>query len=130
MEQISTNQAPPPAGPYSQAIASGSLVFLAGQGPFDETGTRTGETFDEQVRRTFENLECVARAAGSSLTRAVRLGVYLRDLDQFAEFNQIARDYLAEPYPARTTIEVALRGFDIEIDAIVETGTVTIPATN
>ncbi|MGQ7312576.1 RidA family protein [Microbacterium arabinogalactanolyticum] len=126
MEHISTDQAPPPAGPYSQAIASGGLVFLAGQGPFNSEGLRTGESFEEQVRRTFENLEAVARAAGSSLSRAVRLGVYLRDLDQFAEFNHIARDYLTKPYPARTTIEVALRGFDIEIDAVVEAGAVVI----
>lgn len=120
MDQITTDQAPPPAGPYSQAIASGGLAFLAGQGPFDAQGRRVGHSFADQVHRTFQNLEAVAQAVGSSLTRAVRLGVYLRSLDQFAEFNQIAREYLAEPYPARTTIEAALRGFDIEIDAIVE----------
>lgn len=119
MQKISTDQAPPPAGPYSQAVVAGGLVFLAGQGPFDAKGERVGETFADQVRRTFENLERVAAAAGSSLHSAVRLGVYLRSLDDFAEFNEIAREYLVEPFPARTTIEAALRGFDIEIDAVV-----------
>ncbi|WP_353114691.1 Rid family hydrolase [Microbacterium sp.] len=119
IKKISTDQAPPPAGPYSQAVVVGGLAFLAGQGPFDEKGERVGTSFGDQVRRTFENLETVARAAGSSLHHAVRLGVYLRSLDDFAEFNEIASEYLVEPFPARTTIEAALRGFDVEIDAVV-----------
>lgn len=119
INSVSTNDAPPPAGPYSQGLAVGGLVFLSGQGPFDENGNRVGETFADQVRRTFENLETVAQAAGSSLQNAVRYGVYLRSLDDFAEFNAIAAEYLTAPLPARTTIEAALRGFDVEIDAIV-----------
>ena len=119
IESVSTSDAPPPAGPYSQGLAVGGLVFLSGQGPFDENGNRVGETFADQVRRTFENLETVAQAAGSSLSNAVRYGVYLKSLDDFAEFNAIAAEYLTAPLPARTTIEAALRGFDIEIDAIV-----------
>jgi 2-iminobutanoate/2-iminopropanoate deaminase len=117
--KIVTEQAPPPAGPYSQAVVTGDLAFLAGQGPFDEHGQRVGETFADQVHRTFQNLETVAQVAGSSLHRAVRIGVYLRNLDDFAEFNELAKEYLIEPFPARTTIEAALRGFDIEIDAVV-----------
>ncbi|MHC9044349.1 RidA family protein [Microbacterium saperdae] len=119
LHKIATDTAPQPAGPYSQAVVSGGLAFLAGQGPFDADGKRVGESFADQVRATFENLEVVAQAAGSTLHRAVRLGAYLRSLDDFAVFNEIAREYLSEPYPARTTVEVALRGFDIELDAIV-----------
>ncbi len=119
INSVSTTDAPPPAGPYSQGLTVGGLVFLSGQGPFDENGNRVGETFADQVRRTFENLETVAQAAGSSLQNAVRYGVYLRSLDDFAEFNAIAAEYLTAPLPARTTIEAALRGFDVEIDAIV-----------
>ncbi|MDX2376763.1 Rid family detoxifying hydrolase [Microbacterium sp. LRZ72] len=119
IQSVSTTDAPPPAGPYSQGLTVGRLVFLSGQGPFDEDGNRVGDTFADQVRRTFENLEAVAQAAGSSLRNAVRYGVYLRSLDDFAEFNAIAAEYLTAPLPARTTIEAALRGFDIEIDAIV-----------
>ncbi|HIE61239.1 MAG: RidA family protein [Actinobacteria bacterium] len=119
IDSVSTSTAPPPAGTYSQGIRCAGLVFLSGQGPFNEKGERVGATFEEQVRRTFENLEAVAQAAGSSLAYAVRYGVYLRNLDDFTEFNAIAADYLTAPLPARTTIEAALRGFDIEIDAIV-----------
>ena len=90
------------------------------QGPFDSSGERVGETFAGQVRQTFANLAAVAREAGTSLDRTVRLGVYLRCLDDFAEFNAVSRELLSEPYPARTTIEAALRGFDVEIDAVLE----------
>ncbi len=119
ISNVSSPDAPPPAGPYAQAALSGGFAFLAGQGPFDENGQRVGATFADQVRRTFANLETVAQAAGSSLANAGRYGVYLRNPDDFAEFNEIAREFLSEPLPARTTIEAALRGFDIEIDAIV-----------
>jgi len=119
-ESVRTVDAPPPSGTYSQGVvASGPLLFLAGQGPFDAAGQRVGETFADQARQAFRNLEAVARAAGTSLEHAVRYGVYLRDLDDFAEFNEVAREFLVEPYPARTTIQAALRGFDVEIDAIV-----------
>jgi enamine deaminase RidA (YjgF/YER057c/UK114 family) len=85
----------------------GNLLFLAGQGPFDANGERVGSTFADQARATFDNLERVANAAGTSLKNAVRIGAYLRSLE-----------YMDEPYPVRTTIPVELRGFDIEVDAI------------
>lgn len=119
LKAVTTELAPPPAGPYSQGATFGGLVFLAGQGPFDANGQRRGETFAEQVRATFKNLETVAQAAGTSLHNAVRYGVYLKSLDDFAEFNEIAKEFLSDPLPARTTIQANLRGFDVEIDAIV-----------
>lgn len=117
--RIASDQTPPPAGPYSPGIVHGSVLYLAGQGPFNAAGERVGETFADQVRQTFSNLQANAEAAGTSLHNAIRYGVYLRSLDDFAEFNAIAAEFLVEPYPVRTTIEVALRGFDVEIDAIV-----------
>lgn len=118
-QAVHTKDAPPPAGPYSQGVIAGNLLFLAGQGPFDSDGKRVGETFADQVRQTFRNLQAVAQAAGTSLDKTVRYGVYLKNLDDFAELNQIAAEFLTAPLPARTTIEVALRGFDVEIDAVV-----------
>ena len=108
---ITTPDAPQPAGTYSSAVVAGSLVFLAGQGPFDKDSNRVGETF--------RNLETVAQAAGTSLENTVRYGVYLKTLDDFAEFNEIAAEFLTAPLPARTTIQANLRGFDVELDAIV-----------
>lgn len=118
MKQFESPAAPASAGPYSQAIEHGGLVFLAGQGPFTAAGERAGSTFAEQVHLTFQNLAHVAEAAGTDLSRVVRLGAYLSTLDNFEEFNLISREYLSEPFPARTTLQVALRGFDIELDAV------------
>jgi 2-iminobutanoate/2-iminopropanoate deaminase len=109
---------PPPAGPYSAGIKVGNLLFLAGQGPFDSNGERIGQNFVEQAHATFGNLEQIANSAGTSLTNAVRIGVFLSSLDYFDEFNSVMAEYVSEPYPARTTVPVELRGFDIEVDAV------------
>jgi 2-iminobutanoate/2-iminopropanoate deaminase len=115
---IQTQSAPPPGGAYSQAIAAGSLVFLAGQGPFTPFGEKVEGSFDEQARQTFENLAAVAEAAGGSLADAVRVGVFLRNLENFPAMNDIYREFFPEPLPARTTIQSDLPGFEIEVDAV------------
>ncbi len=119
LERIHPADVPPPAGPYSAGIKVGNLLFLAGQGPFDETGQRVGDDFAAQVRQTLGNLDRVCQAAGTSLRHAVRVGVYLSSLNLFQEFNAIYAEYVGDPLPARTTVPVDLRGFDVEIDAVV-----------
>lgn len=119
IEKFQPDSVPPPSGPYSPGIKAGNLLFLAGQGPFDADGNRVGETFAEQVRATLDNLERVSNEAGTSLRNAVRVGAYLSTLNHFAEFNSIISEYVSEPFPARTTVPVDLRGFDVEIDAVV-----------
>jgi reactive intermediate/imine deaminase len=119
---IRSDGAPPPGGPYSQAIRSGSFVFLAGQAPFLTDGTRVDGPFEEQARQTFRNLEAVASAAGASLADAVRVGVYLRDMSNFAAMNKIYVEFFRDPMPARTTIQSDLPGFEIEVDAVLATG--------
>src|SRR6266581_3189869 len=114
-----TAEAPQPAGPYSQAIRSGGLLFLAGQGPFRPDGSKVEGSFDEQARQTFRNLEAVANAAGASLDDAVRVGVYLRNMSDFAAMNGIYLEFFRDPMPARTTIQTNLSGFDIEVDAVI-----------
>ncbi|GIJ45351.1 endoribonuclease [Virgisporangium aliadipatigenens] len=116
---ISTDQAAPPGGPYSQAVVAGGLVFLAGACPVLPDGTWVKGSFGEQARAALTNLARVAEAAGTDLSRAVRVGVYLRDFAHFPELNEIYVEYFGtENLPARTTIPVALDGFDIEIDAV------------
>lgn len=117
-EQIRSDEAPPPGGVYSQAIRAGNLVFLAGQGPFLPNGEKVDGGFEAQARQTFQNLAAVAKAAGTSLAEAVKVGVFLRNMDNFAAMNEIYRESFPEPYPARTTIQSDLPGFEIEIDAI------------
>jgi reactive intermediate/imine deaminase len=116
---VHTDRAAPPGGPYSQAVVAGGLVFLAGACPVRPDGTWVRGPFAEQARAAFTNLALVAEAAGSDLSRAVRVGVYLRDFAHFPELNEIYAEYFGtENLPARTTLPVALNGFDIEVDAV------------
>lgn len=117
-KQIFTDLSAPPVGPYSQGIQVGNLLFVAGQGPFDENGERVGGTFAEQVTRTFDNIEAIAKAAGTDMSQMVRLGVFLSDMDNFPVFNAMSGDRLLPPYPVRVTVPASLRGFDIELDAV------------
>ena len=117
-EPISSREAPPPAGAYSQAIAAGQFVFLAGQGPFQPDGSKVEGSFEEQARQTFRNLAAVAEAAGASLADAVRVGVFLREMRNFTAMDAIYREFFAEPRPARTTVQSDLPGFEMEVDAV------------
>lgn len=119
---VRSADAPPPTGPYSQAIRSGRFVFLAGQGPFRPDGSKVDSSFEEQARQAFSNLQAVAAAAGASLADAVRVGVYLRDMSDFAAMNKVYLEFVRDPMPARTTIQSDLPGFDIEVDAVVAVG--------
>ena len=118
-DAIHADGAPPQAGPYSHAVRSGNLVFLAGQGPFDPATGGIPETFEGQGRQTLENLAMVARAAGTSLAHAIRVGVYLRTMDDFPVLNTVYAEFFCEPYPARTTIQSNMN-ITVEIDAVLE----------
>jgi reactive intermediate/imine deaminase len=116
---INAEAAPPKAGPYSHAVRTGDLVFCSGQGPVDPATGTTAERFDDQVRQTLRNLAAVAEAAGGSLADAVRVGVYLRDIENFASMNDVYAEFFHDPYPARTTIQSGIR-IEVEIDAVLE----------
>ena len=106
-------------GSYSSAVEAGGLVFLAGQTPRDRDNVRHGDKpFAVQARMTMDNLEAAANAAGLSLKDAVRVGVFLRNPADSKEFDAIYREYVSEPYPARTLTQSNLVGFDIEVDAV------------
>lgn len=107
-------------GPYGAAARAGDLLFLAGQGPFLPDGSLVAGSFADQVRQTFHNLDAVAREAGSSLTSAVRIGAYLSTMNHYEEFNRVMAEFFPDTRPARTTVPVDLRGFDVEIDAVLD----------
>jgi reactive intermediate/imine deaminase len=116
---VDTDAAPPPAGPYSQAIASGGLVFLAGQTPRTPDGERLlDHPLAEQVRRTMDNLQAVAEAAGCSLDDAVKVSVFVRPGVDMSVVNEIYAEYFTHPLPARTTTVSDLAVGAIEVDAI------------
>ena len=120
-QQIQTTSAPAALGPYSQAIRAGDLVFLSGQIPLDpETMELVEGDIEAQTQQVFKNLTAVSKAAGGGLKNAVKLTIYLIDLDDFSQVNNIMAEHFVEPYPARVTIQVSAlpKGSKIEIDAI------------
>jgi reactive intermediate/imine deaminase len=120
---ISTPHAPQAIGTYSQAMRAGNTVYLSGQIPLDPaTGEMVAGDMEAQVRRVFENLKALAAAADSDLDHAVRVTVYLTDLQHFALVNRVMAEYFSQPYPARAAIGVAAlpKGAAVEIDAILE----------
>jgi 2-iminobutanoate/2-iminopropanoate deaminase len=125
-ETVTAPGAPPAIGAYSHAVRAGSLLFCSGQIPLDPlTGELAGENAAEQARRCLENLQAVCSAAGSSLLRAVRITVYMTDLDGFAEVNAVYASFFGRDPPARVTVGVAElpKGALVEVDAIVAVDT-------
>lgn len=119
--RIPVHVGPPPAAPYSPAIvAEGKMAFLSGQLPFDpDTGELRLGTFREQAELVFANVTRLLHAAGADWSHVVRWAVYLADLRDFAELNDIARRFLVAPFPARTTIGAILPPrVALEIDCI------------
>ncbi|MFZ9479099.1 MAG: RidA family protein [Steroidobacteraceae bacterium] len=118
---ISTPDAPQAIGTYSQAVRVGPTVYISGQIPLDPaTGTLVSGEIEVEIRRVFDNLSAIAKAAGGSLQHAVRVTVYLIDLGHFAKVNEIMAQYFPQPWPARAAIGVAQlpRGSRVEIDCI------------
>jgi reactive intermediate/imine deaminase len=108
-----------PASPYSSVVASGDLVYTAGQVAQGPDGKVVSDDFAEQVHQVFGNLERCLEAAGCGFGDILKVNAYLTDLANFATFNEIYRQYLKEPYPARTTVGAALApGYQVEIEAI------------
>ncbi len=119
---INTDKAPAAIGTYSQAVVHGGVLYTSGQIPIDpKTGDMLPADFTQQAHQVFKNLAAVAEAAGCGLQDAIKLNVYLQDLEDFAKLNAVMSDYLSEPFPARAAIEVSRLPKDslIEIDAII-----------
>jgi reactive intermediate/imine deaminase len=120
-EVITTTGAPAAIGTYSQAIKAGELVYVSGQIPLDpDSGELVGGDIDTQIEQVFRNLKAVAEAAGTSLNNAVKITVYLTDLQHFGVVNETMERYFDAPYPARAALGVASlpRGAQVEADAI------------
>jgi 2-iminobutanoate/2-iminopropanoate deaminase len=116
---IATPEAPAAVGPYSQAVATGNLLFCAGQIPLDPaTNELVGGGVTEQTTRVCHNIEAVLRANGMTFAHVVKSTVFLVDLGQFAAMNAVYAQFFPEPFPARSTIQVAglPRGSQVEIE--------------
>lgn len=117
---IISDRAPAAIGPYSQAIQAGNFIFISGQIPLDQGGNLAQGDIAVQTGRVLENLQAILWTAGLSLLDVVKTTVFLTDLNDFAEMNQVYAEYFPESPPARSTIQVAAlpRGAAIEIEAV------------
>ena len=124
MKPISTPDAPAAIGTYSQAVRAGDTVYLSGQIPLDPKSMQIVEGFENQVKRVFDNLQAVCKAAGGDFSKVARVTIYLIDLANFPKVNEIMATYFKEPYPARVTVGVSSlpRGSQVEIDAVMYLG--------
>jgi len=121
-EIIATAKGPKAIGPYSQAVKANGFIFTAGQISFDPaTGQLIEGDAARQTARVLENLKAIVEAAESSLDRAVKATVYLKDMNDFAAMNEVYARYFPKEPPARSTVEAARlpRDVRVEIDLIV-----------
>ncbi len=119
---IDAPDAPTAVGPYSHAVSASGLLFCSGQIPLDpESGELVLGSAGVQARRCLQNLEAVCGAAGARLADTVRCTVYLTNMADFAEVNEVYAEFFPTAPPARAAVEVAglPKGVDVEIDAIV-----------
>lgn len=124
MNVIHTDSAPKAIGPYSQAVEAGGFVYCSGQIPLDPMTMQVVEgDAAVQARRCLENLKAVAEAAGATLAQAVRCGLFLVSMDDFAAVNAVYEQYFPGK-PARTTVEVSRlpRGVRVEVDCVLYKG--------
>ncbi|MFT5162498.1 MAG: reactive intermediate/imine deaminase [Alteromonadaceae bacterium] len=125
---ISTDKAPAAIGTYSQAVKIRNTVYLSGQIPLDPVTMEMQQAdFKTEARRVFDNITAVCEAAGGTIQDMVKLNIYLIDLGNFAQVNEVMAEYFDQPYPARAALGVSQlpKGANIEIDGVME-----VPSTN
>jgi reactive intermediate/imine deaminase len=122
---VETDGAPAPIGPYSQAVVADGVLYCSGQVPLDPaTGELVEGGIAEQASRCLESLDAVCAAAGTRLTQAARIGIYLTDMSEFPKVNDVYATFFEQPFPVRTTVGVAAlpKGALVEMDATVPLG--------
>ncbi|MDR1921163.1 MAG: RidA family protein [Candidatus Adiutrix sp.] len=121
-QSVKTDKAPAAIGPYSQAIKTASAVFVSGQLPIDPATGKMPDSTTEQARQSLTNVKAILEAAGSSLDKVVRVGIFMTDLADFKPVNEVYGSFFAGDCPARATVQVAALplGAKIEIEATAE----------
>ena len=116
-EIISTTGAPGAIGPYSQGVKANGMLFVSGQLPLDPaTGAFPGSDIASQTRQSLTNVKHIVEAAGMTLADVVRVGVFLKDMNDFAAMNEVYGQFVTSDFPARAAVEVAR----LPKDALVE----------
>jgi len=122
---ITTDGAPTPVGPYSQAIKADNWLYISGQIPIDpKTGELVEESFERQVRTVLDSITAILKAGGSDLDRVVKVTIFLADMNHFAELNAVYDEYFSASCPARACVEVSClpKNVAVEIEAVAVCG--------
>lgn len=120
IKRISTDKAPAAIGPYSQALDTGNMLFISGQIPIDPATGVMPEDVEEQAKQVLTNIQNILAEAGLTMQNVVKTSVFLADLGDFAKVNEVYASFFAEPYPARSCVQVAAipKGAKVEIETI------------
>ncbi len=120
MKFISTKEAPPAIGPYSQAIVANGMIYTSGQIGMNETGTVVADDVVNQAHQVMKNLFYVLEEAGAHFNDVIKTTIFLTDMDDFAKVNEVYAHYFAHHKPARSTVAVSTlpKNVKIEIECI------------
>ena len=116
MKTINTNKAPEALGPYSHAMVVNNLVFTSGQIPLDTEGNIVSSDVKEQTKQVLENLSVVLEEAGSDLNSVVKATIFISDMNQFQQINEVYGSYFNEHQPARSCVEVSRLPKDVKVE--------------
>jgi len=118
IKKIETNEAPKAVGPYAQGVQMDGFIFVSGQLPVDpKTGQMVESNIKNQTDRVIENIRAVLKTAGSDLSKVIRCDVFLKDMNDFKDMNEVyASKFLTDPKPARQAVQVAR----LPLDAMIE----------
>ena len=119
-QAIHTDKAPAAIGPYSQAVKVGNLLFISGQIPVDPATGTIAEGITAQAAQSLTNIKNILAEAGLDMNAVVKTTVFLKNMDDFAAMNEVYAQFFAEPYPARSAVQVAKLPKDVlvEIEAV------------
>ncbi len=120
IKRISTDKAPAAIGPYSQALDTGNMLFISGQIPIDPQTGNMADTVEAQAKQVLTNVQNILAESGLTMANVVKTTVFLSDLGDFAKVNEVYASFFAEPYPARSCVQVAAipKGAKVEIETI------------
>ncbi|MCH4481741.1 RidA family protein [Staphylococcus haemolyticus] len=116
MKTINTNKAPEALGPYSHAMVVNNLVFTSGQIPLDTEGNIVSDDVKEQTKQVLDNLSVVLEEAGSDLNSVVKAIIFISDMNEFQQINEVYGSYFSEHQPARSCVEVARLPKDVKVE--------------
>ncbi|RNF38331.1 RidA family protein [Planococcus salinus] len=116
MKYVATDQAAPAIGPYSQGVIAGNIFYSSGQIPLTPAGELVEGTVADQAHQVFANLKAVLAEAGSSLEAVIKTTVFIKDMNDFAELNEVYASYFGDHKPARSTVEVARLPKDAKVE--------------